>query len=327
MNIDAYKANAVKWGRTHGLALASAVGDDALARTYYDFTSVCQVIGEMTGEDFSAEEAAAIKVYRDGFVFGDGVKVPGRWCFTDGLTNHFLRTGDPESKRAVLLICETAECHVSVPPNYPPPEWSEPSNVSREVAYSLIDFMNAEKLGAARHPLMARYFEQALGHYDQWFVSQIDKNVKPFMTGLTGYALIRYYEQIAKDKRILPALKTGADWLWANAWRPEQKGFYYDTDSQAVGGSPDLNMLIFPVFAWTWKMGGKPKYRLSQAQAIFDGGVGGAWLSGPKQFNQSYLRGWEALKWLGAGPTELETLKAENKALKAKILKAAEALK
>jgi len=326
-DIATYKANGIKWGRTHGANLAAATGDPALAATYYDAIRVYQQLGELTGEDFSAEEAAAIKAYRDGYVLPNNGAIPGYWCFTDGMTNHALRTGDAESKRAVLLIASSASYHVYFPPNYPPIEWTADSTMSREVAYAIIDFLNAEKLGAPRNPLLARYFEQALGHYDQWFVSQTTKNVPCFMTALTGYALIRYYDQVEKDKRILPALKTGADWLWANAWRPEQGGFYYDTDSQAVG-APDLNMLILPVFAWTWKNGGKPKYRLDRAQAIFDGGVAGAWLNGPKQFNQNYYRGPEALKWLEvSAPSELNTLRAENKLLKAKIEKAKEALK
>jgi len=327
-DVTTYKANGLKWGRQHGKDLAAATGDPALAATYYDAIRVYQQLGELTGEDFSAEEATAIKVYRDGYVLPNTGAIPGYWCFTDGLTNPALRTGDLESKRAVLLIASNAPFHLSVPPNYPPLEWTQPSTASREVAYAIIDFLNAEKLGEPRNPLLTRYFEQALGHYDQWFVSQTTKNVPCFMTGLTATALIRYYEQVEKDKRILPALKAGADWLWANAWREDKRGFYYDTNTAADGGAPDLNMLMLPLYAWTWKNGGKPKYRLDRAQAIFDGGVAGAWLNGPKQFNQNYYRGPEALKWLEvSAPSELNTLRAENKLLKAKIEKAKEALK
>jgi hypothetical protein len=325
--VATYKASGLKWGRTHGANLVTATGDPALAATYYDAIRVFQNLGELTGEDFSAEEAAAIKVYRDSYVIPNDGRLPGYWCFTDGLTSHALRTGDAESKRAVLLIRDNASFHVSVPPNYPPLDWTAPSTASREVAYAIIDFLNAEKLGAPRHPLLSRYFEQALGHYDQWFVQNSDTNRQPFMAGITGYALIRYHDQIEKDKRILPALKTGADWLWENAWRPEQGGFYLNPDSKDVG-APDLNMLILPVFAWTYKQGGKPNYRLERALAVFDGGVAGAWLNGPKQFNQSYYRGPEALKWIAvAVPSEIETLKAQLKAAEAKIEKAKEVLK
>jgi len=321
-DVTTYKANGLKWGRQHGKDLAAATGDPALAATYYDAIRVYQQLGEMTGEDFSAEEAAAIKVYRDGYVLPNNGAIPGYWSFTDGLTNHALRTGDAESKRAVILISQNAAYHQDTAPI----EWTVDSLLSREAAYAMIAMMNAEKLGEARRPRLKLLFEQALGHYDQWFVSKTTQNVPCFMTGLTATALIRYYDQVEKDKRILPALKAGADWLWANAWRPEQGGFYYDTDSQVVG-APDLNMLILPVFAWTWKNGGKPKYRLERAQAIFDGGVKGAWLNGPKQFNQNYYRGPEALKWITAEPSEVETLKAQLKAANAKIEKAREALK
>lgn len=322
MNIDAYKANAVKWGRTHGQALALAAGDDALSRTYYDAIRVFQNLGELTGEDFSAEEAAAIKVYRDVYVLPNNGGVPGYWNFTDGLTQHALRTGDKESKRAVVLLATNG----MYAQDWQTPEATAGTIRSREVAYAMLAMMNAERLGEPRRPRLKLLFEQAIGHYDQWFVSQTDKALIPFMAGLTATALIRYYDQVDKDKRILPALKTGADWLWANAWRDKEKGFY--NEQPTGGGAPDLNMLILPLFAWVWKMGGKPKYRLAQAQAIFDGGVSGAWLEGAKQFNQNYYWGPEALSWLnGSEPSELETLRAENKLLKAKVAKAQEALK
>jgi len=314
-DIATYKANGIKWGRQHGQSLIAGTGD-----TYYDAIRVYQQLGEATGEDFSAEEAAAIKSYRDGYVLPNNGAVPGYWSFTDGLTQHALRTGDKESKRAAILISTNAAYHADAPA-----DWTVTYELSREVAYAMIAMMNAERLGEPRRPRLNLLFEQALGHYDQWFVSKTATNVCPFMTGLTGYALIRYYDQIDKDKRILPALKAGADWLWSNAWRADKRGFYYDVNSAADGGAPDLNMLVLPVFARAYRDGGKPKYRLERAQAIFDGGVAGAYLQGQKQFNQNYLRGFEALAWMTGD--ELDTLRAENKLLKAKIQKAVEALK
>lgn len=318
-DIATYKANGLKWGRTHGAKLATETGEEALASTYYDAIRVFQNLGELTGEDFDAEEAAAIKVYRE-YVFKNNGTIPGNWIFTDGLTNNALR-GDAESKRAVILLATDG----SYAPDITPLEWTAKADRSREVAYVMLAMMNAERLGEPRRDRLKLLLGQALGHYDQWFVSKEEPYIQPFMAGLTATALIRYYEQIDKDKRILPALKTGADWLWTNAWREKEQAFYYDTNSPAVG-VPDLNQLVLPLFAWTYKAGGKPQYRLDRARAIFDGGVKGAYLDGAKQFNQNYYRGPEALKWIAVSDP-LADLKAENAALKAKIQKAMEALK
>jgi len=326
-DIATYKANGIKWGRTHGANLAVSVEledfNPSLAVTYYDAIRVFQNLGELTGEDFSKEEASAIRAYRDRYVLPNNGGTSGYWSFTDGLTQHALRTGDAESRRAVILIAKNAAYHNDLTN----PLSTVDSAFSREVAYAILAKMNSERLGEPRSPRLKLLLEHALGHYDQCFVSKTTKNVTPFMAGLTATALIRYYDQIEKDKRILPALKTGADWLWDNAWRDKEQGFYYDTDSQTVG-TPDLNMLILPLYAWTYKMGGKPKYRLERAQAIFDGGVKGAWLDGPKQFNQNYYRGPEALKWMDvATPSELDSLKAQLKAANAKLDKVREAVK
>jgi hypothetical protein len=314
-DVTTYKANGLKWGRTHGAHIATATSDEALGATYYDAIRVFQQLAEATGQDFSVEEAAALKVYRDGYVIRNNGGVPGYWMFSDGLTEHHLRTGDEESKRAALLFATRAN-------TTRPAEWTAPASVSREVSYAILAILNGERLGQPRSPArLTLLFTQALGHIDQWFQAKTEKPV-PFMVGLTATALIRYHDQIEKDPRIVKALKQAADGLWANAWR--KGAFYYDDASQTP--APDLNLLIMPLYAFLYRETSEPKYR-EQAVQIFNGGVEGAWLDGPKQFNQTYLRGWEALKWINAGPTELDLLRAEVQTLKAKIESAKDALK
>jgi hypothetical protein len=316
-DVATYKANGLKYGRQHAQAIAAAAGDDALSRTYYDALWCYQQLADATGEKIPLD--GVLKAYRDNYVIANNGGLPGYWSFTDGLTEHHLRTGDPESKRAALLIANNAAYHVYVPPSYPPVEWTQPASASRETAYAIINFLNAERLGEPRKPLLARYVDQTIDHLDQWSGRKSMAYVQPFMVGLTATALVRYHDQVVKDPRIVPALKRTADWLWKTAWRENAWSFYYQSTDPETG-APDLNMLILPLYAFVYRETGEAKYR-EQAIQIFDGGVRGSWLDGPKQFNQTYLRGFEALKWLD----DKATLKARIKELEAKLQRVREA--
>src|SRR2546425_335392 len=128
------------------------------------------------------------------------------------------------------------------------------------------------------------------------------------MVGLTAEALIMEYEKTG-DSRILPALKTALDWLWANAWVTGDQGFWYDN---AVAnptvpwpsrpGAPDLNLLIAPAYAWLYRQTGDTKYR-DRGDQIFAGGVQFAFLGGGKQFDQNYKWSFDYVKWR-TGPAD-----------------------
>src|SRR5262249_33276717 len=143
-------------------------------------------------------------------------------------------------------------------------------------------------------------FQQALGHYDQWFVSKTAAYVRPFMAGLTADALIYYAQKSGQTGTVLSTLQTGLDWMWNNLWVAQAQAFQYtniDTTTLPAGSpgcntggttpAPDLNLLIAPAYAWVYSQTGDPKY-LSQADQIFAGGVLGAYLGGGKQFDQNY---------------------------------------
>src|SRR3989441_1203069 len=128
------------------------------------------------------------------------------------------------------------------------------------------------------------------------------------MVGLTAEALIMEYEKTG-DSRILPALKTALDWLWANAWVTGDQAFWYDN---AVAnptvpwpsrpGAPDLNLLIAPAYAWLYRQTGDTKYR-DRGDQIFAGGVQFAFLGGGKQFDQNYKWSFDYVKWR-TGPAD-----------------------
>ena len=127
------------------------------------------------------------------------------------------------------------------------------------------------------------------------------------MVGLTAEALIMHFDK-THDPRVVPAIKTALDWLWSHAWVPADESFWYENwvsdPGQPFGprpGSPDLNLLIAPAYAWLYRQTGDVTYR-QRGDQIFAGGVKRAFLAGNKQFNQSYWTSFDFVRWRAAGP-------------------------
>jgi hypothetical protein len=189
--------------------------------------------------------------------------------------------------------------------------------LSREVAFSMIAYLNAEALGEPRRARLAFLADQALGHIEQWFVMKNSRAptpfalvpkaagqyyLQPFMVGLTMQALIQYWE-VTYDARVLPAVRTALDALWERAWVPEGQAFWYQNwvpqasmSFPAQPGAPDLNLLIAPAFAWLYAQTGDAKYR-DRGDQVFVGGVKGAYLAGAKQYNQNYMWSFDYVRW------------------------------
>ncbi|HEY3100665.1 MAG TPA: Ig-like domain-containing protein [Methylomirabilota bacterium] len=296
--------------------------DEYLSEVYYDAERVFEQVADYTGDGAwltCAERAAAI--YRDQYVmsascWGGGAGcVPGYWNFTHGLTMDYLRTGDAASSDAVIALSEHAAYAVDTTPlDETVSAWR-----SREVAYAIMSYINAEKVGAAPRARLPELVDQALGHLDQWFVSRSFRcpsfcepaeaagqyYIQPFMLGLTAEALIMYADKTG-DGRILPAITTALDWLWDNAWVAADQSFWYENwvsdpsiPFSAQPGAPDLNLLIAPAFAWVYQQTGDVTYR-DRGDAVFAAGVLNAYLAGGKQFDQNYNWSFDYVKWRGA---------------------------
>jgi hypothetical protein len=287
-----WEAQMVTFGRAVCDSLAAArTPDERLAAVYYDAQRVFFQMADYTGNGaWNACARRARAVYRDEYVLRHQGQVPGYWNFTHGLTMDYGRTGDVTSKEAVLLLARNA----AFARDGTPLEWTRDAKVSREVAYAIMAYLNAEKVGAARRDRLQPLVTQALGHLGQWFGARPAPYVQPFMVGLTIEALIMYHETIP-DPRIPPAIKTAMDWLWANAWRRTDGGFWYESSDQRAG-APDLNLLIAPAYGWLYRHTGEPAYR-DWGDQIFAGGVQGAYLGQGKQFNQSYRWSFDYVKW------------------------------
>jgi hypothetical protein len=287
---------------------------------YYDGERVYFQIADYTGDPKWNACAVYVKaMYRDTYVIPNSGKVPGWRNFTHGLAMDYLRNGDAQSKNAALLLSDNASYASNLTPFF----YVIGAGASRETAYAIHSYLNAEKVGAPARARLAQYVDIALGHLDQWFVSKTyrcppcgagaqpgDFYIQPFMAGLTAEALIGYYQK-TQDPRIFPAVKTAMDWLWANAWVPADRGFWYENfvsdPSQpfpAAPGAPGLNLLIAPAYAWLYQMTGDTQYR-DQGDQIFAGGVatvntsqaGAAYLPIGKQFSQNYRWSFDYVTW------------------------------
>jgi hypothetical protein len=124
---------------------------------------------------------------------------------------------------------------------------------------------------------------------------------KSYMTGMLNDALIRYYDTFEKDPRIPVAVKRSVDYLWNVSWDPTKQAFKYmdyTCSLSGSGGGPtpyaDLNNLIVSGFGFVAKTTGDQSY-MTKADAIFAGGVNGAWVAGSKQFNQEYTSSYRFL--------------------------------
>jgi hypothetical protein len=299
---------------TTGRALCERLGrpgsvDQLLAEVYYDAERVFFQIAVYTGDrSWEACAQRAQVVYRDRYVIPNKGAVPGYWNFTRGLAMDYLRNGDRVSRDAVILLAENA----AFAGDMTPPSYTVSADESREVAYTINSYLDAESVGVPRRRRLALLVDQALGHIDQWFVKfswpgpwqkspQMTSRLSPFMVGLTAEALIAYDER-THDARIPPAIRLAMDWLWANAWIPAAQAFWYEFPDQnqpccrASDAAPDLDLLIAPAYAWLYWQSGDPIYR-DRADQIFAGGVKGAWLGDGKHFDQNYRWSFDYMKW------------------------------
>jgi len=224
---EEWEANMVKWGDYHG--------DEAKVYNtwegfpwYYDGEWVFYQIAKYTNDDRWLVHANHIeKTYRK-YVLDNSGRIPGWRIFPHGLCEDYIRTGDEESKRAVLLLA-TKSVYVHL-------RGCEGVNRSRETAYAAQAFMYAEKLGAGRHPNLSHAVDLMLGHVERWCVTHEGVNyVQPFMMGLTCHSLMEYeamyHNTPYHDDRIAPAIRKVADWLWANAFCEPRQAMYLKSNS------------------------------------------------------------------------------------------------
>jgi len=275
----------------------------------YDAGRVYYQIADYTGDPFwSTCGQLAEAVYRDQYVLPINGGAAGHVNYTTGLRMDYRHTGQVASQQAAVLLSQNA----AYAKDGTPLEWTRSADFSREVAFAVLSYINAEALGEPPRQRRVDLVTQAYDHMDQWFVrfawpgpweqNPVETNrLAPFMVGLTAHTLIRDWEQTG-DPRLIPALRRAADWLWSNAWIPSAEAMWYEFPDQeqlccqASGAAPDLNLLIAPIYAFLYRQTGEMQYR-DRGDQIFAGGVRNAWLGGAKQFDQNYWWSFDYVRW------------------------------
>lgn len=277
--------------------------DEKLNNSYYDGERVMYQICDYTHDpQYCACAQESEKIYRDGYVIPNNGQVPGFYLFVDGLAEDYQRNGDTQSKVAYNMLLNNGSFVQSSPWNDAnQPEWS----YMRETAYAMRVHLAAPRFSQTINgPRITQLKGFLLGQLDQFFGVKTAPYRKPFMTGLAGEALIDYYEHISQDPAIIPALRQAADYMWANMW--VGNSFKYTDDpvpppvGQGQDPSPDLNLLIAPMYEWLYQKTGVQKYR-DQGDLIFNGGVADGYLGQGKQFNQAYRWSFQYVAWRNGG--------------------------
>lgn len=272
--------------------------DPALASIYYDQDRVMQQIAAYTGSDTWRAAAARARAVYQAYLIPNNYGAQGYRNFTTGFRLHWQRSADAASRAAVVGL-STRAAYAADGTNL---DWTKPATLSREVAYAIVSYIDAEHCGEPRRARRSQLLDQAYGHLDQFRAAfetpgTADLNPQPFMVGLTAHALIRDWET-SMDGRCEPALTALADVMWERCWIPEREAFWYDELNKAP--APDLNLLICPLYAWLWIRTRDPRF-LARGDALFAGGVKHAYLGAPasgfKQFNQNYWWSFDYVGW------------------------------
>ncbi len=259
---------------------------------FYDGIRVYYQIADYTGNASWNDCAGYVKnVFKPYVLATSGIR--GWRVFPHGLQMDYLRTGDTTSKDAAIRFATDSAYSKYGGGIFP--GVNDDDGLQRETAYLIHAYRIAGLMGQPKEALYAQSVDFLLGMIDQQFVSKTVSYTKPFYTGLVAEALIQYYEE-THDPRIPPAIKVALDEIWSRSWISASNSFYYDSNSSPVVGSPDLNLLIAPAYAWIYKLTGDPVYQ-QRGDLIFEGGVKGAWLGGGKQFSQNYRWSFDYVKW------------------------------
>jgi hypothetical protein len=163
-------------------------------------------------------------------------------------------------------------------------------------------FIDAEKLGAPRHPHLLRYVDYLIGHYDQIFVSKTYSIHQTFYDGLAAEAMIDYYE-FTGDPRIPPTIKIMLDWMYNTGWNKEKGKLIWNPDplgptcaSSCQVYVTDLINLIVPSFAWYWSITGDPVYQ-ERGDEIWSHALDSDISYSGKIFSQNYKWSFDYLRW------------------------------
>lgn len=279
---------------------------------YYDRALIYAAWWVRTANPEYFRRAALIAVdYRTKYLEANNYGTSPHWSQLEGLEQHYLMTGDEKSRYAIARVAEIM--HRNYDPKITDTSrrgWIE----NRIQARILQSYFLAWRLNAVgtKPTNWAKLMDDALtrilstqredGSYG--FQSTCLKSLN-YMTGLLNDVFIKLYSYYKADPRIRSAVERSATFLWDTQWLPQAHSFKYvsggciNPSGMQVGGpspAPDLNGLFVTTFGWLYQQTGNTTYR-ARGDAIFAGGVQKAYLTGTKQFNESYSASYRYLRY------------------------------
>lgn len=278
-----------KWcdGKTYGFGYEEDVW-------YYDGTRVYYQLADYTQDPFWNQCALNVAhQYRD-YVISNSGKIPGWRVFPRGLRMAWERTGDPTYQQAVILLATKSAFAFTA---------GDPSDtVMRETAYVAEAYMEAERVGQPRNPLLAKAVGYLEADFQRIFVTGGYKLHQPFFDGLASEALIDYYD-LTQDASVPPAIKLMLDGNWANAYNQTTHELAYNPDPpgptcsvSCQGYVPDITNLLDPAYVWYWTISKDPTY-LQEADTMFGNALNTDISYSGKIFSQNYRWTFDYVQW------------------------------
>jgi uncharacterized protein YjdB len=255
-----------------------------------------------------------------------GIAQPRLW-HTESMAFHYWLTGDPVSREGVHRFATRAWGN-GTSWNYTKLQYCEYGGEGRPMARALQAIVWAARMGHTDtdwRDVARRYVDAMLAaetyvkdassyKYGAWDYLHPDypsgagcskKYVSNFMQAMVVDALIMYYEHVNPgDGRVPGVVQRNLDYLRNSQWRnesPSPSFNYYDTSIAGSGGpeaSVDLNGFFVHLFAWYAQRGGGAYSNI--ADQLFQtlsrnpkDGRTAPWMSGDKQFNESYWKAWQ----------------------------------
>jgi hypothetical protein len=284
----------------------SVDGADWGLANYYDRALSHYVYWARSGDPKWYFRAGAIaRDYRRKYVEPNAFLVSPHWSQMEGLAlNHWLAADDSSGKAVANAASRMTGTFTPALIGTQGAEFSEGRIVQRMLLLALLAWELGDtsenwstKVDGYVNGLISS--QRADGGYSwpNWCGGQAN-----YMTGLQNDALVKAYERFRADERILATVRKSVDYMWATQWAPESKAFRYASHTcpslgpgEAETIAPDLNGLILVGFAWVGKRLNDVAYT-NRTELIAQGMIEGAWLTGSKQFNQSY---YDSHLWLG----------------------------
>jgi hypothetical protein len=279
----------------------------------------------------------AEQVYRDGYLAPNNFKVPGYWRFPHGLLGDYLANGDTTIEQIRRVRDNPAfsdpdtssfswKWHHAMYAREV--AYGLMAQVTAEKAGEPRDETRVQMFTAMADNHLKQWRR---GDYSDVSFSGGNDYLQPFMFALISQSLIEFYEWEMHNGRdpggyfadIPGTLAAFADWMFNEAkvrtgaaqgkrlWIADIGGrsgswnsdggtgygafLYNDINNPSL--TPDLNLLIAPVYAWTYMMTGDPRLR-EAADDIFASGAALAAVDwGGKIFNQNYRWSMHYVKW------------------------------